>query len=190
VAIFTKLKPNNVIEGLGCKEFDAEGRYIECVFENFNIASIYFPSGTTGTIRQDLKYRFLDQFSNLLKERIKNKKPYIFCGDVNIVHKEIDIKNWKANQKNSGCLPEERAWLNFIFNDLSCTDTFREVNQNDSEYTWWSNRGNAYQNNVGWRIDYQILTSDFKEKVMDSYIYKEQKFSDHAPLVNQYDYEF
>ena len=105
VAIFTKLKPNNVIEGLGCKEFDAEGRYIECVFENFNIASIYFPSGTTGTIRQDLKYRFLDQFSNLLKERIKNKKPYIFCGDVNIVHKEIDIKNWKANQKNSGCLP-------------------------------------------------------------------------------------
>ena len=190
VAIFTKLKPNNVIEGLGCKEFDAEGRYIECVFENFNIASIYFPSGTTGTIRQDLKYRFLDQFSNLLKERIKNKTPYIFCGDINIVHKEIDIKNWKANQKNSGCLPEERAWLNFIFNDLSCTDTFREVNQNDSEYTWWSNRGNAYQNNVGWRIDYQILTSDFKGKVIDSYIYKEQKFSDHAPLVNQYDYEF
>jgi exodeoxyribonuclease-3 len=190
VAIFTKLKPNNVIEGLGCKEFDAEGRYIECVFENFNIASIYFPSGTTGTIRQDLKYRFLDQFSDLLKERIKNETPYIFCGDVNIVHKEIDIKNWKANQKNSGCLPEERAWLNFIFNDLSCTDTFREVNQNDSEYTWWSNRGNAYQNNVGWRIDYQILTNDFKGKVMDSYIYKEQKFSDHAPLVNQYDYEF
>ncbi|MBC8226679.1 MAG: exodeoxyribonuclease III [Gammaproteobacteria bacterium] len=190
VAIFSKKQPNKVTEGLGVKEFDNEGRYIECSFDNFSIASVYFPSGTTGTIRQDLKYRFLDQFSDLLKETIKNKKPYIFCGDVNIVHKEVDIKNWKANQKNSGCLPEERAWLDFIFDDLSCIDSFREVNQNEHEYTWWSNRGKAYQNNVGWRIDYQVITSHFEGSVLDSYVYKEQKFSDHAPLVNQYDYEF
>jgi exodeoxyribonuclease-3 len=107
---------------------------------------------------------------------------------VNIVHKEIDIKNWKANQKNSGCLPEERAWLDKIFNELGYVDGFRVNNQNAHEYTWWSNRGKAWENNVGWRIDYQITTPGFKERILRSSIYKDQRFSDHAPLLMDYDY--
>ena len=117
VAIFTKLKPNNVIEGLGCKEFDAEGRYIECEFDDFSLASAYFPSGSSGDQRQEAKYRFLDLFKDKLEAVNLQNKGYLFCGDVNIVHQEIDITNWRANQKNSGCLPQERAWLDMIFNE-------------------------------------------------------------------------
>ena len=129
VAIFTKLKPNNVIEGLGQEEFDAEGRYIECEFDDFSLASAYFPSGSSGDQRQELKYRFLDTFEDKIKAQNLNNKGYLFCGDINIVHQEIDITNWKANQKNSGCLPQERAWLDMIFNELKCVDVFRQINQ-------------------------------------------------------------
>ena len=187
VAIFTKLKPNNVIEGLGYEEFDAEGRYIECEFDDFSLASVYFPSGSSGDQRQELKYRFLDSFKNKIKEQNLNNKGYLFCGDVNIVHQEIDITNWKANQKNSGCLPQERAWLDMVFNELNCVDVFRQINQEKQQYTWWSNRGNAWANNVGWRIDYQISNSNFKRQALKTSIYKHERFSDHAPLIMTYD---
>jgi len=190
VAIFSKKKPSNVLEGLNSKEFDFEGRYLECVYDDFTIASVYFPSGSSGDIRQQMKYRFLDVFEDNLKDKLLSGKPYIFCGDVNIVHREIDIKNWKSNQKNSGCLPEERAWLDNIFDQLSFVDSFRVVNQNTDEYTWWSNRGRAWEKNVGWRIDYQITTQDFKNCVNKSFIFKNKRFSDHAPLVIDYDYPF
>ena len=117
----------------------------------------------------------------------KKKTGYLFCGDVNIIHKERDITNWKANQKNSGCLPEERAWLDLIFDELNCTDSFREINSNAEQYTWWSNRGNAWANNVGWRIDYQIYNDYFQYKVRSASIYKEERFSDHAPLIIEYE---
>ena len=188
VGILSKHKPKNVIQGLNSKEFDCEGRYLELIFNNFSIASVYFPSGSSGQARQDAKYRFLDEFEIKLKAIQKSQRSFIFCGDVNIVHKEIDIKNWKANQKNSGCLPEERAWLEKIFNELGYVDGFRVINQNPYEYTWWSNRGKAWENNVGWRIDYQITTPDFKDRILQSSIYKDQRFSDHAPLLMDYDY--
>ena len=187
VAIFTKLKPNNVIEGLGQEEFDAEGRYIECEFDDFSLASAYFPSGSSGDQRQELKYRFLDTFEDKIKAQNLNNKEYLFCGDINIVHQEIDITNWKANQKNSGCLPQERAWLDMIFNELKCVDVFRQINQERQQYTWWSNRGKAWANNVGWRIDYQICNSNFKRQALQVSIYKDERFSDHAPLIMTYD---
>ena len=187
VAIFTKQKPNNVIEGLGQEEFDAEGRYIECEFDGFSLASVYFPSGSSGDQRQELKYRFLDTFKDKIKAQNLNNKGYLFCGDINIVHQEIDITNWKANQKNSGCLPQERAWLDMVFNELNCVDVFRQINQEKQQYTWWSNRGNAWANNVGWRIDYQISNSNFKRQALKTSIYKHERFSDHAPLIMTYD---
>ncbi len=187
VAIFTKSKPNNIIEGLGCKEFDDEGRYIECEFDDFSLASVYFPSGSSGDQRQEVKYRFLDSFKNKLKAHNFKNKGYLFCGDINIVHKEIDIANWRANQKNSGCLPKERAWLDMVFNELNCVDVFRKINQEKQQYTWWSNRGNAWANNVGWRIDYQICNNSFKKQALKASIYKDERFSDHAPLIMTYD---
>ncbi len=187
VAIFTKRKPTNFCPQIGVKEFDDEGRYIECVYEDFTIASAYFPSGSSHDHRQEAKYRFLKIFEKKIIKLKKAKTPFIFCGDVNIVHKEIDIKNWKANQKNSGCLPEERAWLDKIFDKHGCTDAFRSVNSDAEEYTWWSNRGKAYANNVGWRIDYQIYNNYFSNKPIDVLVYRDQRFSDHAPLIVRYE---
>ena len=187
VAIFTKEEPVILIDSLGSEEFDQEGRYIECSYKDFKIASAYFPSGSSGDARQQAKYRFLDFFENKLAECNDSKSAFMFCGDINIVHKEIDIKNWKSNQKNSGCLPEERAWLDKIFEEYSCTDAFREINKNSEEYTWWSNRGNAYNNNVGWRIDYQIYNNYFSKAPIRASIYKKERFSDHAPLIIEYE---
>ena len=186
-ALFSKLEPTEIIHGLGSDEFDIEGRYIECHFNDFVIASTYFPSGSSGDARQEAKYRFLDIFRKKLESMNNKKISYLFCGDVNIVHKEIDITNWKANQKNSGCLPEERAWLDEIFNRLKCIDGFRAINDESEQYTWWSNRGNAWANNVGWRIDYQIFNNHFAYKVRSASIYKDERFSDHAPLIIEYE---
>jgi len=187
VAIFTKKEPESLSHKLGIEEFDQEGRYIECGYKDFNIASAYFPSGSSGDVRQEAKYRFLDFFEKKLLECNQNEMPFLFCGDINIVHKEIDIKNWKSNQKNSGCLPEERAWLDKIFEELGCTDAFRSINKDSEEYTWWSNRGNAYNNNVGWRIDYQIYNKFFSKTPIRTSVYKEERFSDHAPLIVEYE---
>lgn len=187
VGIYSKLKPDNVINTLGLEWADAEGRYLECIFGNLHVISIYFPSGSSGDERQSLKYDFMDYFTKNKLENIKNSpKKYIICGDVNIVHTEKDIKNWRSNQKNSGCLPQERAWLDEIFTNYKLFDAFRAVNTNDGEYTWWSNRGRARENNVGWRIDYQLLSNHFINEVLDAYVYKDTRFSDHAPLVINY----
>ena len=172
---------------MGSKEFDQEGRYIECTYQNFKIASAYFPSGSSGDIRQEAKYRFLEFFEKKITEYNKSKTAFIFCGDINIVHKEIDIKNWKSNQKNSGCLPEERAWLDKIINEYAFTDAFRSIDTEPEQYTWWSNRGNAYHNNVGWRIDYQFYNNFFPKVPFKASIYKKERFSDHAPLIIDYE---
>jgi exodeoxyribonuclease-3 len=145
------------------------------------------PSGTSGEHRQTIKYDFLDKYANYLHALRKSQQDYIICGDWNIAHKNIDLKNWRSNQKHSGFLPEERAWMDKLFGDMSFIDAFRIVNQEPDQYTWWSHRGQAWANNVGWRIDYQVITPGLKLTVKSASIYKEQRFSDHAPLMMDYD---
>jgi exodeoxyribonuclease III len=188
VAIFSRKKPRAIITTMNDHIADKEGRYLQFDFEHFSIVSLYLPSGSSGEERQQVKYQFLDSFENHLLHFKNTNRPLIICGDLNIVHKERDIKNWKGNQKNSGCLPEERAWLDKLFGEMAFVDAFREVNQQAQQYTWWSNRGQAWLKNVGWRIDYQVISSEFSPAVKHASIYKDQRFSDHAPLVIDYDF--
>ena len=189
-AIYAKREPDEVTIGLGFDLADTEGRYLEARFGDLHVASLYLPSGSSSDERQQLKYEFLDKYTPILREQLNSGKPPIICGDFNIVHKEIDIKNWKSNQKNSGCLPEERAWLDLIFDEMGWVDAHRAISQEKDQYTWWSNRGRARENNVGWRIDYQIVTPNIQNKIKTFKIYKENWFSDHAPLTIQYDLDF
>ena len=153
------------------------------------VVSLYLPSGSAGPHRQASKFRFLDAFLPHMKKLARSKRAYILCGDWNIAHKEIDLRNWKSNQKNSGFLPEERAWLDRLFDELGWVDAFRKVNAEADQYTWWSNRGQAWAKNVGWRIDYQITTPALANRVRTASIWKETRFSDHAPLLMDYDYD-
>jgi len=189
VALYCRKKPNKVHVGLGFELSDTEGRYIQADYDGISVASLYLPSGSSGDERQNMKYQFLDEFENNLKSFRRKKREFIICGDVNIVHKEIDIKNWKSNQKTSGCLPEERAWLDKVLYEIGFVDAFRVVNQESDQYTWWSNRGQARAKNVGWRIDYHIVTPGMKETVKSASVYKDQWYSDHAPLTIDYDYQ-
>lgn len=188
VAIYSRVKPNRVITGMGIDEFDAEGRYIEAQFKGLSVVSLYLPSGSSSDERQQAKFRFLDAFMPQLKSMRRKRREYILCGDWNIAHKKIDIKNWRGNQKNSGFLPEERAWMDELFGPAGFVDAFRVVNQEEEQYTWWSNRGQAWAKNVGWRIDYQVVTPGLADKVLQSDIYKDERFSDHAPLIIDYEY--
>jgi exodeoxyribonuclease-3 len=189
VAIYSKQKPDKVIKGLGegWQDMDAEGRYIQADFGSLSIISLYLPSGSSGDDRQQVKFSFMERFTDVLKGFRRKRRDFIICGDWNIVHKEIDIKNWRSNQKNSGCLPEERAWLDKVFGPMGFVDGFRVVNNEPDQYTWWSNRGQSWANNVGWRIDYHVITPALKDKVKSTSIYKDERFSDHAPLILDYD---
>lgn len=187
VAIYSKIKPTKIIKGLGFKTADTEGRYIQLNFNNINVASIYMPSGTSGEIRQDIKYEFMDHYYKILKKQLKQKNEFIISGDINIAHQKIDIKNWKTNQKNSGFLPEERAWLSKVFDELGYVDTFRHKYPEKIMYTWWSNRGPAWEKDVGWRLDYQIITPNLANKIKSALTYKDEKFSDHAPYIVDYE---
>lgn len=191
VAIYTRIKPDKVIRGLGegFEDMDAEGRFIQLDFGKLSVISLYLPSGSSKEERQQIKYSFMERFTETMKAMRRKRREYVICGDWNIVHKEIDIKNWKANQKNSGCLPEERAWLDQVFGEMGFVDAFRVVNQEAHQYTWWSNRGQAWANNVGWRIDYQVITPGLKDSIKSVSVYKDERFSDHAPLIIDYDYD-
>ncbi|CAM4449708.1 MAG: Exodeoxyribonuclease [Legionellaceae bacterium] len=186
VALFLKQVPHKLHYGLGWDCADQEGRYIQADYENFSIASLYMPSGSSGEERQAKKFEFLKNYTLYLKKLRDEGKEIIIAGDWNIAHKAIDLKNWRSNQKNSGFLPEERAWMDEVLGPLGFIDAFRLINSAPEEYTWWSNRGQAWQKNVGWRIDYQIITPGLKEYVQAAQIYKEQRFSDHAPLIINY----
>ncbi len=186
VAVYSKHKPNKVVCKYGDEEFDNEGRYLELQFDQLAVVSLYAPSGSSSDERQQAKFRFMDTFLQHLKNLKRRQKDYIICGDWNIAHKEIDLKNWRGNKKNSGFLPEERAWLDTLFNDVGYIDAFREQNQKEDQYTWWSNRGQAWAKNVGWRIDYHIASPKLKNKSKKVSIYKEERFSDHAPLTIDY----
>jgi exodeoxyribonuclease-3 len=187
VAIYTRGKPNAVVTGYGSREFDAEGRYIEAQFKDLSVVSVYLPSGSSSEERQRAKFRFLAEFMPYLRSLKRKRRNFILCGDWNIAHKEIDLRNWKSNQKNSGFLPEERAWLDELFGEVAYVDAFRECNAEPDQYTWWSNRGQAWAKNVGWRIDYQVLSPHLKGSVLSADIFKKQRFSDHAPLTVDYD---
>jgi exodeoxyribonuclease-3 len=188
VALYCQHKPDEVVLGMGNEEFDSEGRYIEAKFGNLSVISLYMPSGSSKEERQQLKYRCMDHMMTKLLEMKASGRDYIVCGDWNIAHKNEDIRNWKGNLKNSGFLPEERAWLDELFDEAGFIDAFREIAQEEHKYTWWSNRGQARANNVGWRIDYHILSPSLKGSVQSTDIFREQSFSDHAPLIIDYDY--
>ncbi|MGD8925493.1 MAG: exodeoxyribonuclease III [Thioalkalispiraceae bacterium] len=187
VAIYSKQEPDQVLSGLGWDHADTEGRYIQADFGKLSIASFYLPSGSSSEERHRNKLRFMDKVLEELKRFRRKKREFIICGDWNTVHKEIDIKNFRSNRKNSGCTDEERAWMDNLFDNVGYVDAFRVVDQRPDQYTWWSNRGNARANNVGWRIDYQIITPGLKNKVLKASVYKDKWFSDHAPLIIDYD---
>ncbi len=189
VALYSRVKPKRVIYGLGSEEFDAEGRYVEAIFDDVAVVSLYLPSGSSGEHRQASKFRFLELFEPHLAALRRKKKPYILCGDFNIAHKEIDLKNWRGNRKNSGFLPEERAWMDRVLTSGGYVDAFRAVNKESDQYTWWSNRGRAREKNVGWRIDYHLVTPQLENRIEKVSIYKSKFFSDHAPLTIDYDCE-
>jgi exodeoxyribonuclease-3 len=187
VGIYCKRKSDNVIVGLGIPEFDFEGRYIEAQFGKLSVVSLYLPSGSSGEERQAVKFKFLEAFMPHMKSLFASGRDIIVCGDWNIAHTEKDLKNWKGNKKNSGFLPEERAWLTQLFNDVGFVDVFRKLHPELEAYTWWSNRGQAWAKDVGWRLDYQVATPAIAAKAMHTSIYKEQRFSDHAPMMVDYD---
>lgn len=190
VALYSRREPDDVTLGLGWDDMDAEGRYLQADFGKLSVVSLYLPSGSSGEERQAIKFSFLDRFMPYLKGLRRKRRDYVICGDWNIAHKAIDLKNWRSNQKNSGFLPEERAWMDELFGPTGFVDAFRVVNQEADQYTWWSNRGRAWEKNVGWRLDYQVITPGLKDKVKSVSIYKEQRFSDHAPLTIDYDLPF
>ncbi|MEQ1638005.1 MAG: exodeoxyribonuclease III [Methylococcales bacterium] len=190
VAVYCKKAPDKVANGIGWEDFDQEGRFIEAQFGNLSVISLYLPSGSSGEVRQAIKFQCLDRFLPYLQTLAKNGRDIIICGDWNIAHKAIDLKNWRGNLKNSGFLPEERAWMDQLFADNLWVDAFRLLNQEPEYYTWWSSRGQAWAKNVGWRIDYQIISASLKDSVKAVAIYKDQRFSDHAPLIIDYGYPF
>ena len=188
VAIYARREPDEIIRGFGQTEFDAEGRYIEARFGELSVVSLYAPSGSSSDERQQAKFRFLDYFGTYLEQLADSDRDYIICGDWNIAHKKIDLKNWRSNQKNSGFLPEERAWMDWLFSENRFVDAFRQVNKEPDQYTGWSNRGQARAKNVGWRIYYQVLTQGLDGTARSARVYKNKWFSDHAPLIMDYDF--
>jgi exodeoxyribonuclease-3 len=186
VALYARREPEAVVRGFGIAEFDREGRYLEAQFGDVAVVSLYLPSGSAGPERQASKYRFLDAFVPHLRRLRGARRQYVLCGDWNIAHKPIDLKNWKSNQKNSGFLPDERAWMDRLFGELGFVDAFRSVDPRPERYTWWSNRGRAWAKNVGWRIDYQVATPALGGTTRAARIYRERRFSDHAPLIMDY----
>ena len=177
-----------MIKGVGFEDIDAEGRYIEARFNNLSVISVYVPSGSSSEERLKFKFSFQERFAEPLQALIQSGRDVVICGDWNVAHKEIDLKNWRPNRKNSGFLPEEREWFDSVLNTLGYVDVFRQLNANPDQYTWWSNRGQAWSNNVGWRIDYQLCSPGIAKTAKWEEIYKAARFSDHAPLTIDYDF--
>jgi exodeoxyribonuclease-3 len=189
VGIYSRRTPERVVEGIGHAGFDSEGRYLRADFGNLSVISVYVPSGSSSPERQEAKFAFLDEFYTVLAALRDEGRQIVLCGDWNIAHRAIDLKNWKGNQKNSGFLPEERAWLDRVYGEQGWVDVYRQLYPDAGEtgYTWWSNRGQAYAKNVGWRIDLHIATPGMAGSARSATVYKQQRFSDHAPLLVDYD---
>jgi exodeoxyribonuclease-3 len=188
-AVYCKVKPQRVITRLGWDPADSEGRYTQVDFKELSVISLYLPSGSSSDEALQKKLRFMDTFLEHLRVLRRARREVIICADWNICHHPIDLKNWRANQKNSGFLPEERAWLDVLYDEVGYVDSFRLVNSEPEQYTWWSNRGQAWSKNVGWRLDYQVITPKLVDKVRAAAIYKDARFSDHAPQIMEYDFD-
>ena len=181
-ALFSKVKPQRITTKLGWEPMDSQGRYLQADFPGLSVVSLYVPSGSSGDEAQQRKEVFMQHFFDHLKTLRRKRREFIICADWNICHREIDLKNWRANRKNSGFLPHERAWLDRVFDELGWVDVFRRVNPEGEQYTWWSNRGQAWAKNVGWRLDYMLCTPGVAGQVQSADIYRDERFSDHAPL--------
>jgi exodeoxyribonuclease-3 len=188
-ALYSRVKPQNVITSLGWDPADSEGRYLQADYKGLSVISLYMPSGSSSEEVLQKKLRFMDIFMEHLRALRRKRREFIICADWNICHQQIDLKNWRSNQKNSGFLPQERAWLDVLYDEVGYIDSFRLVNTEPEQYTWWSNRGQAWAKNVGWRLDYQVISPKLADKVKAADIYKEQRFSDHAPQIMEYDLE-
>ena len=191
VGLYCRKEPDKITAGFGSKEFDAEGRYLRADYGKLSVISVYQPSGSSSDERQQAKFRFMRAFLPHLAKLKKEGREFVLCGDWNIAHQEIDLKNWRSNQKNSGFLPEERAWLSRVFDEQGWVDVYRRLHPDTTgeAYTWWSNRGQAWAKNVGWRIDYHIATPGIAAKAKKATVFKAQRFSDHAPLIVDYDFK-
>lgn len=188
VGLYCRHEPDRIVEGVGIPDIDAEGRYLQADMGELSVVSLYLPSGSSSEERLAIKFRFMERVIPRLHELAQSGRPVVICGDWNIAHREIDLANWRANRKNPGFLPEERAWLSGVFDILGFEDVFRRLDARPGQYTWWSNRGAAREKNVGWRLDYQIATPAFAKLARRTSIYTEERFSDHAPLTIDYDY--
>ena len=193
VGLYSRKTPSDVVVGLGHADFDAEGRYVETRYDTpqrkFSVISCYFPSGSSGPERQAAKFQFLDViYPRLLA--LKAEREFILVGDINIAHQQVDLKNWRSNQKNSGFLPEERNWMTRLLTEAGLVDVYRRLQPDapDACYTWWSNRGQARANNVGWRLDYHLATPGMAALALRESIFLDRRFSDHAPLTIDYDF--
>ena len=190
VGLYCRRAPDRVVEGLGIADIDAEGRYLQADFGDLSVISLYLPSGASSAERLGIKFRFLERFIPRLNQLANSGRHVVLCGDWNIAHKPIDLKNWKSNQKNSGFLPEERAWLDGVIDTLGYVDVFRTLDPRPEQYTWWSNRGQAWAKNVGWRLDYQLATPALAGLARGVSVYRDARFSDHAPVTVDYDYRW
>ena len=190
VGIYSRQAPDRVIEGLGIADIDAEGRFLQLDFGKLSVVSLYLPSGSSSEERLQIKFSFMERFMPHMAALSASGQEIVVCGDWNIAHREIDLRNWKSNQKNSGFLPAERAWLSRLFDEQGWVDVYRRLHPEatDACYTWWSNRGQAWAKNVGWRLDYQIATPGLAASARTAEVYKAQRFSDHAPLTVDYDW--
>ena len=188
-AIYAKTKPLKVTKGLGWDPADSEGRYIQADFDGISVISMYLPSGSSSDEAQQKKFKFMADIMPHFQALQDAEQEVIICADWNICHKEIDLKNWRPNRKNSGFLPEERAWLDQLFDEVGYVDAFRVINQEPEQYTWWSNRGQAWANNTGWRLDYHVITPGLVDKIQSASVYKEERFSDHSPFIMDYDWQ-
>ena len=188
-ALYSRSRPDNIIYKLGWDPADSEGRYLQVDLGRLSVISLYMPSGSSSPEALRKKYRFMDRFYWQLRNLRYQHREYVICADWNICHRNIDLKNWRSNQKNSGFLPEERAWLNRVFDELGFIDSFRVVNQQPEQYTWWSNRGQSWDKNVGWRLDYQLVTPGLGDRILAADIYREERFSDHAPHTMEFDWD-
>lgn len=188
VGIYTRHTPDRIVAGLGIADIDAEGRYLQADFGDLSVVSLYMPSGTSSPERLQVKFDFMARFIPRLTDLARGGRHVVICADWNVAHKQIDLKNWRSNQKNSGFLPEERAWLDGVIDTLGFVDVFRLLDPRPERYTWWSNRGRAWDNNVGWRLDYQLATPAFAKLARATDIHLTPRFSDHAPVTIDYEW--
>jgi len=187
-AVYSKHSPEHTSRGFGWEDFDSEGRCVRVDFDKLTVMSVYLPSGSSSDERQQFKEKILARLKPRLLDFVSADRDFIICGDVNIAHKPIDLRNWKSNRKSSGFLPQERNWMDWLIDKAGFIDAFRILDSRPSQYSWWSYRGAAYDRNVGWRLDYQLVTENLRSKIKSVSIYKQEKFSDHAPVIIEYDY--